>query len=300
MLLSKIVSLKWNSKIKKHYEELGYKYTKMGDLFEVDVNDLTSGSNVLVDVECDYCHRIYQTQWYIYNKSKKGLIKKDCCNNPECTGKKSQETIQQKYHVSNIMEISEVNDKIAKTNMERYGSENPFGSKEIMEKIKETNLEKYGVEWYTKTDEFKERYKQTCLEKYGVLNYSYTDTFIKMMSGENNPAWKGNNIKIPRDWYRNSSEYRNWRNSVFNRDNYTCQCCGSHSGNGKAVKLAAHHIQNWTSCITLRYDKENGITLCDDCHMSFHSIYGIKNNNLEQLNEFIYLNNKGKLDEKIC
>ena len=298
MLLSKTVILKWNSRIKKHYENLGYKYTKMKDSFEVDVNDLTSGSNVLVDVECDYCHRIYQTPWFLYCKSKDKLVKKDCCNNPECTGKKAQETIREKYHVSNIREIPEINDKIVSTNIERYGVENPFQSKEIMEKIRETNLRKYGVEWYTQTDEFKERYKQTCLEKYGVPNYSYTDTFIEMMSGDNSPVWKGDNVKIPREWYRNSADYKNWRNFVFSRDNYTCQCCGTHSGNGKAVRLVAHHIQNWASCEELRYDEKNGITLCNDCHVGFHSIYGIKNNTLEQLNEYIYLNNK--LDEKIC
>lgn len=28
MLLSKDVTLKWNSKIKKHYVDLGYRYTK--------------------------------------------------------------------------------------------------------------------------------------------------------------------------------------------------------------------------------------------------------------------------------
>ena len=300
MLLSKTVIIKWNPKIKKHYEDLGYVYTKMGDSFEVDINDLTSGSNVVVDVECDYCHRVYQTPWFVYYKSKNKLIKNDCCNNPECTGKKAQDTIKQKYNVSNIRQIPNVNKKIVETNIERYGVKNPFESKEIKQKIKDTNIRKYGVEWYTQTEEFKERYKQTCLEKYGVPNYSYTDEFIKMMSGENSPVWKGADIKIPREWYRNSSEYKNWRNTVFVRDGYTCQCCGAHSGNGKTVKLVAHHIQNWSSCIELRYDKENGITLCDDCHVDFHSVYGIKNNNREQLNEFISLNNKKELDEKIC
>lgn len=300
MLLSKTVFIKWNSKIKKHYEDLGYKYTKMGDLFEVNVNDLTHWSNVLVDVECDYCHRKYQTQWGIYYSSKQKLIKKDCCNNPECTGKKAQETLQIKYCVSNFREIPGINEKIASTNVQKYGAENPFGSKEIKEKIKETNLSKYGVEWYTQTNECKERYKTTCLEKYGVPNYSYTDDFINMMSGENSPNWKGDKNKIPRERHRNNARYREWRNAVFGRDYYTCQCCGARNGNGKSIILAAHHIKNWSSNIDMRYDINNGITLCEDCHKAFHSCYGIKNNNAEQLNEFIYLNNKDELDEKIC
>ena len=53
MLLSKIVLVKWNSRIKKHYENKGYPFTKMGNEFKVIVEDLTNGSNVKVDVRCD-------------------------------------------------------------------------------------------------------------------------------------------------------------------------------------------------------------------------------------------------------
>lgn len=119
------------------------------------------------------------------------------------------------------------------------------------------------------------------------------------MSGENSPVWKGDNVKIPRERHRESAEYRNWRKSVFDRDLYTCQCCGARNGNGKSIKLEAHHINNWASSIDDRYDVNNGITLCYDCHEAFHSVYGIKDNNRYQLDDFINLNNY-VLDEKIC
>lgn len=167
-----------------------------------------------------------------------------------------------------------------------------------MDKIKETNLLKYGTEWYTQTDEAKERYRKTCLEKYGVPNYSYTEEFIQSMSGENSPVWKGDNVKIPRERHRDNAAYRNWRKAVFDRDYYTCQCCGARNGNGTTVYLEAHHINNWSTCEDERYSIDNGITLCKDCHISFHSIYGKKENNREQIDEFIELNNR--LDEKIC
>lgn len=270
----------------------------MGDPFEVRVEDLTHYSNVYVDIECDYCHRKYKAKWGVYLKSKKKLVSKDCCNNPECTGKKAQETIQIKYNVSNLREVPGVNEKIATTNLERYGSENPFGSREIIDKIKETNLLKYGTEWYMQTDEAKERYRKTCLEKYGVPNYSYTEEFIQSMSGENSPVWKGDDVKIPRERHRENAAYRNWRKAVFDRDYYTCQCCGARNGNGITVYLEAHHINNWATCEDERFSIDNGITLCKDCHIAFHSIYGKKENNREQIDEFIELNNR--LDEKIC
>ena len=50
MLPKQKVTLKWNSKIKKHYVDLGYQYTKMKDEFLVDINDLTKASNVKIKV----------------------------------------------------------------------------------------------------------------------------------------------------------------------------------------------------------------------------------------------------------
>lgn len=297
MLISKTAKVKWNSKIKKHYVELGYTYTKMGDEFEVNVEDLTSGSSSLVKVRCDYCGRIYETQWQIYLNSKKKYIKLDCCNNPECTGKKAKQTLCEKYNVESFREIPGVKEKIKQTNLEKYGCENVFGCEEIKNKIKQTNSEKYGVDYYTQTDESKARYKSTCLERYGVDNFSKTTTFREMLRGENSPVWKGDAATTKREG-RELPEYRDWRKSVFSRDLYTCQCCGSRNGNGKYVRLEAHHIKDWKNNINDRYSVENGITLCQKCHTEFHSMFGKKGNNEQQYNEFINLHLS--IDKKIC
>ena len=86
---------------------------------------------------------------------------------------------------------------------------------------------------------------------------------------------------------RNNTYYKEWTNKVFERDNYTCQCCGKRGGN-----LNAHHLYNFSEYEDLRYDLNNGITLCEKCHLikypnSFHSIYGERNNTPEQITEFI-------------
>lgn len=98
---------------------------------------------------------------------------------------------------------------------------------------------------------------------------------------------------------RISCDYSTWRNSVFKRDNYTCQICGRHSMPGESVRLNAHHIENYSSNKDLRYDINNGITLCEKCHSvnndgSFHRVYGTKNNTREQLEEYI-LNRRAEL-----
>lgn len=81
---------------------------------------------------------------------------------------------------------------------------------------------------------------------------------------------------------RSSTENRLWRESVFARDNWTCQKYGIRGG-----KLNPHHIQNFAQFPELRFAIDNGITLSDKAHKEFHKKYGKKNNTLEQLKEFL-------------
>ena len=84
-------------------------------------------------------------------------------------------------------------------------------------------------------------------------------------SGENNPNWKGGivpiNLKI-----RASDEFKSWRKSVFERDDYTCQDCGKRSKKGMTVILHAHHIRPFAKFPELRFEIDNGQTLCKNCH----------------------------------
>ena len=81
MLISKTAIIKWNSKNKKWYESKDYIYTKMGDEFLVKVEDLTNGSNVYVDVECDGCNKeLKDIIWNAYLKCVKNDGKYYCHN----------------------------------------------------------------------------------------------------------------------------------------------------------------------------------------------------------------------------
>ena len=87
------------------------------------------------------------------------------------------------------------------------------------------------------------------------------------MLGENNPMWNGGDS----DSERRNSEYIHWRIAVFKRDGFTCQDCGYKNGVGvKRKDLHAHHIVAWIESIELRYEVENGITLCVPCHIKKH------------------------------
>jgi hypothetical protein len=65
----------------------------------------------------------------------------------------------------------------------------------------------------------------------------------------------------------NTVEYKTWRESVFIRDNYTCQKC-----NAKGY-IEAHHIKLWCDYPELRFLVDNGITLCKPCHKNEHKTY---------------------------
>lgn len=263
------------------------------------------------------------------DQNQNAIIKKDCCIG--CSPKKVRESNMLIYGSCNPHDFPDFDNKVKKTSIEKYGVEKYQQSIEIKEKIKNSFIVKFGVEHHLKLPEFREKQSNTVKEKYGVSHISQSNTikekvkntqfekygdyyrnteecieklkssnllkfgveyyfqsqeFKEKFSGENSPNWQGGitpiNLKI-----RLSPEYKEWKISVFKRDKYICQCCKN-----KSKKIQAHHILSFSQYPELRLDINNGITLCEDCHMSnvkggFHNIYGTKNTTPEQLHEYI-------------
>lgn len=63
---------------------------------------------------------------------------------------------------------------------------------------------------------------------------------------------------------RASYELRVWRNAVFERDDFSCRDCGARD------RLHAHHIEHWADAPDRRFDVDNGLTVCPDCHAARH------------------------------
>lgn len=96
-----------------------------------------------------------------------------------------------------------------------------------------------------------------------------------MPTGKKHWNWKGGRTSIrEKIWHR--IEYTNWRNQIFERDNYVCVICKKKSGVLNAdhypmrfsdilSKYKIKTIQQARECEKL-WDIENGRTLCLSCH----------------------------------
>ena len=91
---------------------------------------------------------------------------------------------------------------------------------------------------------------------------------IGLQSGSNHPRWKGGTT-TERSRMMSRYEYRQWRSAVFQRDNFTCQRCGV----GGGCFVMAHHMKPWSEFPDLRYDINNGITLCKACHAKEDKVF---------------------------
>jgi hypothetical protein len=79
------------------------------------------------------------------------------------------------------------------------------------------------------------------------------------------PRWIKDRTQLSRisnQGERRTSAYFFWRKSVYKRDNWKCKI----NNNDCKGRLEAHHILGFTDYPKLRYDINNGITLCHFHH----------------------------------
>lgn len=108
-------------------------------------------------------------------------------------------------------------------------------------------------------------------------------SIVRPIAGALNPNWRPELSDEERSARRDTFRQAEWREAVYQRDAFTCRRCGD--GNGG--NLNAHHIVAHCEDEALRWDVDNGITLCGECHRGFHRRYGLKGFGRAHLDEWL-------------
>ena len=80
--------------------------------------------------------------------------------------------------------------------------------------------------------------------------------------GEDNPNWKSPELRKKSEKKHLDVQYRYWMLQVKTRDNWKCKIANEDCDR----RLESHHILDWVNYPELRYDINNGITLCQGHH----------------------------------
>lgn len=126
------------------------------------------------------------------------------------------------------------------------------------------------------TEEYKKRQSES---KKGSKNGMWR------VCGEKHPNWDINRTHEKRAIERKSTNDNIWRSTIFCRDNRTCCKCNQDKGK----RMVVHHINSYDIYESQRYDIDNGIVMCEECHKDFHYKYGYGKNTKEQFKEYLKL-----------
>lgn len=107
------------------------------------------------------------------------------------------------------------------------------------------------------------------------LSYAQKLLLSELKRGENNPAWVDGRSKLTSQ-VRKCLKNREWRTSIFERDNYTCVLCSKRGGYLEVDHYPTEFAKIWSeekinsleqalACGRF-WDIENGRTLCKECH----------------------------------
>lgn len=141
-----------------------------------------------------------------------------------------------------------------------------------------------------RTEEQKLRYRESKLgdknPRKGIPTVHSKTTRKKLSEskkGEKNPSWRSDltpEEKLANRTRIETSEHKRWAFRIKKRDKFECQICF------KDRDLQSHHIESYVQTPEKRFHLRNGICLCKQCHKEFHSTFGNKNINRQQLNQF--------------
>lgn len=141
-------------------------------------------------------------------------------------------------------------------------------TKEFKEKCRINQIKRWQNPEYRKKIIINFKKRKNALGKHWKMSENAKKRISKALKGKNSYLWQGGKTdknKLLRCGYK----YRQWRERIFKRDNYTCWVCEVRSGIKEKVYLHSHHIKRFANYSELRFKENNGLTLCKFCHRTY-------------------------------
>lgn len=148
----------------------------------------------------------------------------------------------------------------SKLKMGQKGDKHPlFGTKLSKETIDKIRISRAG---FRHTEESKRIMSKARIGKKLIWSKESLESFRKQKCGDKHPRWIKDRSKLQKSDSHLGSAYNEWRTNVYKRDGFKCRmentdCSG---------KIEAHHILRYSEFPELRYEINNGITLCHKHH----------------------------------
>lgn len=279
MNLNQMVEIQIRPTNYKHYESKGYKIERHIDknniervkvqTIKVKAKDLSPSSHALVDVECEFCGKLIKKEY------RQAIKNKNFCDS-KCKGSFMTESSLKDIETSIGRDLKDylTEEYVIKRRTLRQIAKELYGNEKSHSSVNNW-MRYFNIPF---------RYGSEAIEAQWINNPERRAKAGERLRKTLNLSHIPKCNKAIKD-LRKTSEYSEWRLSVFFRDNFTCVKCKAKRSNN--IKLVAHHKNSFTSCEELRYEVSNGATLCEDCHYEFHSKYGVVDNTEQQFIEFI-------------
>jgi len=157
---NQMIEIKWGRTNSTHYKQLGYKFTKIGDVLLVHAEDLLPTSKALVKIQCDECGKITTSTYQSY------LI--------------SLQSHPGYYYCKSCVQLQNfVKQKISNTICIKYGDKNFFNTEYYKTKSKQTNLNKLGVEFPMQSEEIQNKAKITFNKNGNYIGFQNPQSRVK-------------------------------------------------------------------------------------------------------------------------
>jgi 5-methylcytosine-specific restriction endonuclease McrA len=298
LFVDKEAIARWGTKNIEHFVSLGYEFTGLFDEFTVSVSDLCPGSKIRVRVMCGACLQIRYIAFSQIRRFPHTLCN-DCSQKHDLAGRIFDRLV--------VVSFDEVRNqcahwycrctcgKVTSVSAEslRQGNTRSCGCLQ-----KETAGNKRGYDHPRFKDLVGRRFRDLVVIEYlgsgkwrcqcscgGVV----TRDADHLVSGQTKncanrkvhpPVYKNPPKPRKKRKYvtgpRATSEYVQWRTTVFERDRFQCQILDC-----SRKDIEVHHLNDFAGYPELRQDVNNAITLC--CHhhrqkngISYHTVCGQK------------------------